>query len=128
MPALRPKFTHGPDACKVALAVWLVVAPWVMKYTDAPLVVWNGDAVAAIVAAFSIAAMLKFTKWEEALSIVAGFWLFASPWLLDYSSVLGPPAVMRASANHLAVGLALVVLSLSELNLWELATGKSLKN
>jgi hypothetical protein len=123
----RPKFTHGQDAGKVALALWLFVAPWMLNYSHVRLVVWNGNSVAAIVAAFSIAAMFKFTKWEEWISIVAGFWLFASPWLLDYAALLPATVALPATANHLAVGLMLVILSLWELNVWELATGKSLK-
>lgn len=124
MNAQRPKFTHAQDAGKVALALWLLVAPWMLHYDQAPGVLWNDYAVAIIVALSSIAAMLRFTKWDEYVSIVAGVWLFASPWLLDFSSLLAPPAAFAAMANHLAVGLALVIFSLWELNVWELATGK----
>lgn len=118
----RPKFTHGQDAGKLALALWLLVSPWILKYTDVRLPVWNGAAVAIIVAAFSIAAMLKFTKWEEGISVAAGFWLIASPWVLGYTALLGPTRTLPATANHLAVGLAFVILSLWELNVWERAT------
>ncbi len=121
----------------MVLALWLFVAPWMLNYSHVRLPTWNGDAVAIIVAVSSIAAMLKFNKWEEWISIVAGFWLIASPWLLDYTSVLPATATLPgaqrqvvhlalpATANHLAVGLAFVILSLWELNLWELATGRS---
>ena len=118
-PTPAPKFTHGQDAGKVALALWLIVSPWILNYSDVRLPVWNGFAVAVVVAAFSIAAMLKFTKWEEAINIVAGFWLIASPWALDYTALLGPTKTLPATANHLAVGLAVVILSLWELNVWE---------
>jgi len=127
MATRRPKFTHGQDAGKVILALWLFVSPWMLSYTQMRLPVLNGDAVGVIVAAFSIAAMLKFTKWEEWINIVAGFWLIASPWILDYTSLIGNTATLPATANHLAVGLAIVMLSLSELNLWERATGSSPK-
>ncbi|MGO8907788.1 MAG: SPW repeat protein [Bradyrhizobium sp.] len=60
------------------LALWLFVSPWMLSYTQMRLPVLNGDAVGFVVAAFSIAAMLKFTKWEEWINIVAGFWLIAS--------------------------------------------------
>jgi len=118
----RPKFTHGQDAGKLVLALWLFVAPWMLHYSQAPLPLWNSYVVAFIVAVFSVAAMLKFTKWEEWINIVAGFWLIASPWVLGYTAILGPTATLPATANHLAVGLAIVILSLWELNLWELAT------
>ena len=116
------KFTHGQDAGKLALALWLFVSPWILNYSEVRLPVWNTFAVATIVAVFSAAAMLKFTKWEEWINIVAGFWLIASPWLLGYTALLGPTKTLPATtANHLAVGLAIVILSLWELNLWELA-------
>ena len=115
------KFTHGQDAGKLALALWLFVSPWILNYSEVRLPVWNTFAVATIVAVFSVAAMLKFTKWEEWINIVAGFWLIASPWLLGYTALLGPTKTLPATANHLAVGLAIVILSLWELNLWELA-------
>jgi len=134
-----PKFTHGQDAGKVALALWLLVSPWMLNYSQVPTPVWNGDIVAVIVALSSIAAMLKFNKWEELISIVAGLWLAASPLILDYATLLppaaAPPALERytaqsalaASANHLGAGLAFVILSFWELNLWEIVSGKSNK-
>lgn len=133
----RPKFTHGQDAGKVVLALWLLVSPWMLGYSAARLPVWNGDAVAVVVAASSIAAMLKFNKWEEWIGIIAGLWLMASPWVLDYTPLLPTaatlPLLQRQSmnialpvmANHLAVGLAFVILSLWEFSVWERATGKS---
>jgi len=116
------KFTHGQDAGKVLLALWLLVSPWMFGYAQVQLAVWNDVAVAIVVAAFSIAAMLKFTKWEEVISIIAGFWLFASPWLLDFAKLFGAKTALPVTANHLAVGLAIVILSLWEFNLWERAT------
>jgi len=121
-PPPKPKFTHGQDAGKVALALWLVVSPWMLNYSDARLAVWNGFAVAIVVAAFSIAAILKFTKWEEAINIIAGFWLIASPWVLGYAALLGNTRTLPVTANHLGVGLAIIILSLWELNIWEQAT------
>jgi hypothetical protein len=139
METQRPKFTHGQDAGKVILALWLLVSPWMFNYAQARLPVWNGDAVAIIVAVSSIAAMLKFNKWEEWISIVAGFWLIVSPLLLDYTALLTAPETLPplerhvahlalpAMANHLAVGLGIVILSLWEFGVWERATGKSTK-
>ena len=124
MKTASPKFTHGQDAFKVALALWLLVAPWMLNYNHARFIVWNGAAVAVVIAASSIAAMLRFAIWEEWIGIVAGSWLFASPWLFDYSSLLTPTTTLPATANHIAVGLMMVFLSLVELNLWEAAIGR----
>jgi hypothetical protein len=119
MNAEKLKFTHGQDAGKILLALWLFVSPWMMNYNDVRLPVWNGFAVGVIVAAASLAAILKFTTWEEWINIIAGFWLIGSPWALGYTALLGPTRKLLATANHLAVGLAFVILSLWELNVWE---------
>lgn len=60
----------------------------------APVAAWNGLTVAVIVAVFPTAAMLRFTKWEEWISIAAGFWSIISPWVLDYTSLLGNAATL----------------------------------
>lgn len=133
MKSQRPKFTHGADALKLAAAAWLFVSPWILNYSQVRLPVWNGCAVAIIVAVFSAAAMLRFTEWEEWVNVVAGFWLIASPWLLGYTALLENTrlwentATLPVTANHLAVGLAIVMLSLAELNLFERATDASPK-
>jgi len=127
MESEKPRFAHGPDALKLAAAVWLFVSPWILKYDQASLPAWNGYAVASIVAAFSIAAMLKFTTWEEWVNIIAGFWLFASPWVLGYASLLEIKVTLPATFNHMFVGIAIVMLSLVELNLFERASGSSRK-
>jgi len=119
MNAEKPQFTHGQDAGKILLALWLFVSPWMMNYNDVRLPVWNGFAVGIVVAAASLAAILKFTTWEEWINIIAGFWLIGSPWVLGYTALLGPTRTLPATANHLAVGLAIVILSLWELNVWE---------
>jgi len=103
----------------VAAALWLFISPWVLHYSQVRLPVWNGCAVAVVVAAFSIAAMLRFTTWEEWVNIVAGFWLIASPWVLDYASLLGNVVTLPVTFNHIFVGLAIIILSLWELYLWE---------
>ena len=123
----RRKFTHGQDAGKFLLALWLFVSPWMMNYTQIHLAVWNGDIVGIIVAVFSLAAMFKFTSWEEWINIIAGFWLIASPWVLDYTALMPGTSSLPATANHLAVGLAVVILSLWELNVAEQAV-KDLPN
>lgn len=96
------------SACLVA------VSPWMLNYTKVSPVVRNGDIVGVIVATFSLAAILKFTVWEEWINIVAGFWLIASPWVLDYTALMGNIPTLPATANHLAVGLAIVILSLQD--------------
>jgi len=123
METKRRSFSHAQDALKLLLALWLIVSPWVLNYSQVRLPVWNGYAVAIIVAAFSIAAMLKFTKWEEWVNIVVGFWLFASPWVLGYDKLLENKVTLPTMFNHIFVGVAIVMLSLYELNLWERATG-----
>jgi hypothetical protein len=122
------KFTHGQDAGKVALALWLFVSPWMLNYSQVSLPVWNGNIVALIVAAFSVAAIFKFAVWEEGINIVVGFWLIASPYALNYTKLLGANLTLPATANHVAVGVAIIILSFWELNVWEWATQRAPKS
>lgn len=122
METARARFGHGPDAGKLVAALWLFVSPWMLNYSQVRLAVWNSCAVAIVVGVSSTAAMLRFTKWEEWINVVAGFWLIASPLLLDYTTLMGNHVTLPAAANHLAVGLFIIILSLWELNLWEAAT------
>jgi len=117
------KFPHGPDAGKILFGLWLFVSPWMLNYTQASVAVWNSDVVGLIVAGASLAAILKFTEWEEWINIVAGAWLIASPWILNYTSILASQVALSATANYVAVGLCIIILSLWELNVWEAATG-----
>ena len=68
------------------------------NYSEVRLPTWNGFVVGIVVAVFSLAAILKFTTWEEWINIVAGFWLIASPWALNYTVLLGPTKTLPATA------------------------------
>jgi len=113
------KFPHGQDAGKLLVAIWLFVSPWMLNYSDVRVPVWNGNAVGFVVAAFSLGAMLKFTTWEEWVNIGAALWLIASPLVLHYTSLLGDSVTLPAAANHVAVGIFIIVLSGWELTLSE---------
>jgi SPW repeat len=119
-----PTFTHGPDMVKLLLALWLFASPWMLNYNQVRAAVWNGNVVAMIVAVFTIASILKFTTWEEWITIVAGLWLFASPAFLDYTPSFPSKVPFAAATNHLTVGLMLMALSFWQLNLWELIRRK----
>jgi SPW repeat len=108
-------FTHWPDTAKAAAALWLFVSPWIMSYSKEGLPVWNGWAVAIIVAVFSVAARLRFCEWKEWINFCAGFWLVASPWFLDYKASLSDNVALMVAANHVIIGLIIIFLSLIEL-------------
>jgi hypothetical protein len=95
-----------------------------LNYSQARAAVWNGNAVAMIVAVFTIAIVLKFATWEEWITIVAGLWLFVSPAFLDYTPFVPSRVPFTAATNHLTIGLMLMALSFWQLNLWELLKRK----
>jgi len=51
--------------------------------------------------------------------------LIASPWVLGYTALLGNTRTLPATASHLAVWLAIVILALREFNIWERATSSA---
>ena len=109
----QSSLTQWQDGSKILLACWLLSAPDLFMYKHDLLAAWNGYSVAAIFALFSMSAIVSFAAWEEWITIAAGLWLIASPWLLGYSPTT--PAVW----NHVVIGMLAVVLSI-----WELTAAK----
>ena len=95
------------DIYNLALGAFLFVAPWLFSYAyeSARADDWVSS---AIVLASSVAALLAFREWEEWVSLIAGFWVFASPWLLGFQHA-------RAMAVNVTVGLLIAFMSALEL-------------
>ncbi|WP_197034953.1 SPW repeat protein [Herbaspirillum sp. RV1423] len=72
------------DCLTVAIGISLVVSPFVMQYPG-QAISQNAFLVGAAIAAVSIVAILMPGLWEEALLLMLGCWLAASPWILDFT-------------------------------------------
>jgi len=105
----KPKWRRETilDVYNLALGAFLFVAPWLLSYTFASAKAddWVSS---AIVVASSAAALLAFGEWEEWLSMIAGLWVLASPWLLGFQHA-------KAMAVNVVVGLLIAFLSALEI-------------
>jgi uncharacterized membrane protein len=96
------------DFYTAAFGLFLFVSPWLFAYAHetARLDLWaSGAAVAAI----SIGAIVAFSKWEEWLNLLLGFWLIGSPWVLGFT---------HTKAMHVGIALGALVAFMAALELW----------
>ncbi len=96
------------DAYNLAIGAFLFVSPWLLGLTreNARLDTW---AVGAALVVLSLAAIVLFAEWEEWLSLLLACWLIVSPWVLGFA---------HTKAMHWAIGIGVVSLYLSALELW----------
>jgi hypothetical protein len=91
----------------------LFISPWLLGFAaaGAPNAVhtttaaWNAWIVAIVIGVFSIAALARAQRWEEWINLLAGVWLFVSPWLLSYSGT------RNALWDAVIVGALVVILA-----------------
>jgi hypothetical protein len=106
------------DGANLVLAIWLFLSPWILRFATAgepnagvPHAAANAWIFGIIIAVLSIAALMRTQPWEEWINLLAGIWLFISPWVLGYSG------------NHAALWNALIVGALVFiLAVWDLST------
>jgi len=88
---------HWQDQGNLALGLWVLVSPWVLRHTMATsagatntaidsTAMWNLYLVGIAVVALALAALITFREWEEWTNMALGFWLYVSPWALGFSS------------------------------------------
>ena len=96
------------DAYNLAIGAFLFLSPWLFGFTreNARLDTW---AVGAAIVVLSLAAIVLFAEWEEWLNLLLACWLIVSPWVLGF---------VHTKAMHWAIGIGLVSLYLSALELW----------
>ena len=91
------------DWANLVLAAWLFVSPWVLQFepgsaTPSAIAAWNDWILAIVIGVFAVAALVKARPWEEWINLIAGAWVFVSPWVLGY---FGNPGALW---NALIVG------------------------
>jgi hypothetical protein len=75
------------DLIKLIVAALLFVAPWLLGYSQAGEAAYIAWISAAIIAAVSIAALVRFAKWEEWVNLALGVWLVLAPLLMHVSQI-----------------------------------------
>jgi hypothetical protein len=108
----RLKISHWQDWAILVLAGWLFLSPWIFGFAsatardlDPATAAWNAWVVAIVIAAYSIAAAVKFARWEDWVNVALGAWLVIAPWVLDFDRVTA------AVWNHVIVGILIIVLA-----------------
>lgn len=90
------------------LGAWVFATPWVFNYSDLLssqiyAISWNHWVTGVVLIVTSGFALQMLRPWEEWVNLLAGAWLFLSPWIFNYT------IVPNLFWNSLIVG-ALVVL------------------
>lgn len=88
---------HWQDGVNLILGLWIFASPWILQLTTATgadatgaatnnAAMWNLYIVGIVIAALAAVALFAFQVWEEWTNLALGAWLFASPWVLGFSS------------------------------------------
>jgi hypothetical protein len=102
------KLEHWEDVVNAFLGAVLFLMPWLFEL-GSTAAAWNVGIVGAVIVALSIAAIIRFTQWEEWINLILGLWVMVSPWVLGFA------AMAAAMWGHVVIGAAIVVLAALEL-------------
>jgi hypothetical protein len=95
------------DVANLILGAILFVSPWIFGFSSgAPS--QNAFVSGIVIAAISIAALAAFAVWEEWLNLIAGVWVFVSPWVLGFTGT-------TAMQVHIVIGIIVAVLAALEI-------------
>jgi hypothetical protein len=107
----KPK--HWQDPVNAVLGAWLILSPWVSRFSGDMTATANSVVIGVALLAAALGAMLMPRAWEEWTEAVLGLWMIAAPWVLGYSAL--------TNAVYASVVIGIVVLALA---LWTLATDR----
>jgi len=95
------------DWVNVLLGLWLIAAPWVLPSAASDSsAAWNSWGVGVGMVTLTAFGMYKPSVRGDAIGVVLGIWLIASPWLLGFAEL---PA---AATNAVVFGLLLILYAL----------------
>jgi hypothetical protein len=96
------------DLYKLVLGLVCIISPWLLAYAGGVARV-DAWASGVLLVLLSAGALVAFAKWEEWLSLLAGLWMIAAPWVLGF---------VHTRAMHVSIGLGLAVAFIAALELW----------
>lgn len=79
------KSQRWQDWVNVILGAWLVISPWVLNFADNEVAARTAWALGAAIAVFAGIAVYMPKAWEEAVNILLGLGVLASPWALAFA-------------------------------------------
>lgn len=96
------------DYLGMVLGVLIVLSPAFVADDVSAAIMINAGIVGVVVLALASFELVDLHRWEEALELVCGLWLIASPFVLGY---VGSALVFW----HVALGAVVVLLAIFEL-------------
>src|ERR1700741_1314839 len=106
---------HWQDVVNLILGLWMIAAPWALKFEAETNPMWNAVIVGVFIAAIALFAFFRVMAWQEWANVALGVWLVISPWIVGFSGLVA------ALWNAVIVGAVIAVLAL-----WALATDKDI--
>jgi hypothetical protein len=98
------KMRRWQDVVILVLGFWLVISPFVMQYPElAGIAALNSYVFGCSLMLFAAIALYRPQMWEEWINLVLGIWLLLAPFVLGFR---GDTAAL---ANHLLVGVLVVI-------------------
>lgn len=84
--------------------VWLIIAPFILGYSDLSSATTNDIVVGALVAILSAVRIFSVARWTwlSWLNVILGFWLIIAPFVLGY-----PIATPRF--NDIILGIVIII-------------------
>lgn len=96
------------DISIAALAVYLLLAPWVWGYSELRTAAWNAWLSGAVIAGISVWMYLRPQTLVGVGHGLAGLWLLIAPWALHFSTDA------KALWTHVAVGAGIIAFTVAE--------------
>jgi chaperone required for assembly of F1-ATPase len=95
------------DWVNVILGVWMVVSPWILGFAaDQNVAAQTAWVLGVAIIVFAGIAVYIHKAWEEAINIILGICLIASPWVLGFVDQ------MTATTNAVIVGFLVTAFGL----------------
>jgi len=100
------KTQRWQDWTNVLLGAWLVLAPFLGIGTTGDVAALNSYLIGSAVLLFAFAALTTPQMWKEYTNIGLGLWLIFAPFVLGFTSQIGP------AWNQIIVGLVVGTVAL----------------
>ncbi len=94
------------SSLNVIAGLWLILAPFILGYSDFAPAFWNDVIVGVLILASAFAATRTYSPNPSWMNVVLGVWLILAPFMLNYDGY------RAALANDLCVGLLVGILAL----------------
>ena len=105
--------THAAweDLVTMGLGFLIIVSPWIAREPDTTTIGLNTGLAGILIFGLAAIELSGPQRWEEWLTLAAGGWVMASPWMLGYSD--------HTALTFLQLWLGAAVVLMAALELWQ---------